>query len=78
MVGLRLLAPETLQVRVLSVCPTIRGVLRLAITTTEMGRAGGRLSLIFKINRSSYKTRVMIIDSNYASIIIIVKDLFMV
>ena len=56
MVGVRLSAPETSQVRVLSVCPTIRGVLRLAVTTAEMGRAGERLKINDKIKYKTIKS----------------------
>ena len=48
MVGLRTSAPETSQVRMLSVCPIISGVLRLAVTTTEMGGAGGEMTIKVK------------------------------
>ena len=37
MVGLRVSAPEMSQVKMLLVCPTIRDVLKLAVTMTVMG-----------------------------------------
>ena len=41
MVGLSLSAPETSQVKMLPVCPTVRDVLKFAVTMTVMGGAVG-------------------------------------
>jgi hypothetical protein len=54
MVGLRLSAPETSQIRLLSI---IRGVLRLAVTMTEMGGAGGRTNVNDKFKEEELATK---------------------
>ena len=57
MVGLSLSAPEMSQVKMLPVCPTVRGVLKLAVTMTAMGGAIRiKLWLIIKIHSATYQS----------------------
>ena len=52
MVGLSLSAPEMSQVKMLPVCPTIRDVLKLAVTMTVIGGTIGIKILRFILHTS--------------------------
>ena len=67
MVGLSLSAPETAQVKMLPVCPTIRGVLKLTVTMTVMGGAIGIENMANHKDSFSYVPVIMSTVFTYQS-----------